>query len=84
MNTLLIRGMDYRRMEMITAKVEIASPKPGFIRIFDQLDQELVGVDRIQLFIDNSAKLYEISFVYKGEERSATIINLEQCNNTST
>lgn len=84
MGTLLIHGMDYSRMEIVTAKIEIGIPKPGFIRIFDQSDKELTDVERFQFFMDDSTKLYEMSFVHKGEERSITIINLEQCNNIST
>ncbi len=69
--------MDYRRVEMLTVEMELTSPRPGFVKVFDPQDQELSGVERLQLTFDNSSGLYEISFVHDGQERNATLINIE-------
>ncbi len=59
-------------------------PRPGFVKVFDYLDQELINVERLQLFLDDKSGLYELAFVHNGEERAATLVNLEPCSNTTT
>lgn len=77
--------MDYRRVEVLTVEMELVSPRPGFLKVFDCQDQELTGVERLQLTLDDSSGLYEISFVHNGQERTATLVNIEaSCNNTTT
>jgi hypothetical protein len=81
---ILLRGMDYKNVQMVTVQMEIGPPRPGFVKVFDHLDQELMNVERLQLFLDDKSGLYELAFVHKGEERTATLVNLEPCNNTMT
>lgn len=69
--------MDYHNIQVVTVQLEMGPPRPGFMKVFNHLDQELVGIERLQLFLDNDNGLYELSFVQDGQEHSATLINIE-------
>lgn len=63
--------------------MEMGPPKPGCVKIFDHLDRELTGVNSIQLLMDETTGVYEVTFVHNGQQRSATLVNMDLCNNTT-
>lgn len=77
--------MDYSLIEVLTVEIKLGAPHSESVKVFDSQGQELLGVERLQLTFDGPSELYEISFVHNGQERTATLVNMETlCDNTTT
>jgi hypothetical protein len=74
---VILRAMDYDKRELLSIYLAMGSPALGSVKVLNHLDQELEGLDKVTLHLNERSEFYEAEIVINGKKRIATIVGVE-------
>jgi hypothetical protein len=74
---ILYRVMDYNKQELLTIQMALGPPTTGSVKVLNHLDQEIAGVQKVILRLDEHAETYEAIIICDGFTYTASIMGVD-------